>query len=491
MDRSRNSIIIFWVGMVCIFFVTGCNNNDNEPNIVTPTQEIHIEVETPQIEGWNTNNNIDTRNVVTNCKTDNTDGLNMEIVTQTESINIPKKKAVTRWSNIDDNTIFRIIAYTCTNATDISTANYKGYGDYKLLTDGTIETITPLVIPAGTYTFVCYSYGDSNAITTFDNSTASITVSHGKNFMTCIKPNIEISNLGSKYTLNDIVFKLRCVHYRVIVTAESGRMANITSCSGTLTLPSNSATFSFTNDEFTRNSTAGTVNLTWSAPNAMSVSSDYIYILPQTSNSIIIKLTPTIGGKVFSNKSITLSSLRFNRGEIYNTKISFTTTEGYIVGGAFWANGNLYKSGNTFAFYPSSGTYSSALSGGAYWPWNQLNPFITGDNTAWNDNNDPCRQVNGGWRTPTSDELINLVNLNSKDSANGRLFNDILLLPKCGYYLEANMTYPEALDANNRGLYRGTGKGTFLDFSPHFQEGVPFINGCNDGYNLSIRCVKN
>lgn len=64
----------------------------------------------------------------------------------------------------------------------------------------------------------------------------------------------------------------------------------------------------------------------------MSVYSGYIYLLPQTSANATVKLNLTIGGKAFTNKSVTLSGLTLTANNTYYTNVSFTTTEGYIIG---------------------------------------------------------------------------------------------------------------------------------------------------------------
>ena len=149
---------------------------------------------------------------------------------------------------MEDNITFRVIAYKCADAADISTANYAGYGDYKL-SGSSVQTNKKLSLLIGTYTFVCYSFGNSNSLAGFDNSTTNIPVSNGQNFMICIKPNISINKAeDSKYTLDNIVFKHLCARYRVLAKAQSGRMSNITACSGSITLPKKTAVYSFTDN---------------------------------------------------------------------------------------------------------------------------------------------------------------------------------------------------------------------------------------------------
>lgn len=94
--------------------------------------------------------------------------------------------------------------------------------------------------------------------------------------------------------------------------------------------------------------------------------------------------------------------------------VSFTTTEGYIVGGALWANGNLYKSSNQYLFYSSTEKYEARAESGAFFICNTLNPYpdITTPTTPWTEANDPCRKVinaAGKWRLPTLTEVHQLV----------------------------------------------------------------------------------
>lgn len=99
--------------------------------------------------------------------------------------------------------------------------------------------------------------------------------------MTYVKAGVAINNIGSTYTLGNIVFKHHCARYRVQAIAQAGRMGAITACAGTVTLPRHNATYSFTNNTLTAQDGSGTINVTWNSPNAMSVYSNYTYLLPQ------------------------------------------------------------------------------------------------------------------------------------------------------------------------------------------------------------------
>ena len=463
----------------------GCSKDEAE---AISGNSILIEVEAPRTNGWSTEENVGTRSNKT-IKEEGKDGLDMEVSTQSDS-NTQTEQVTTRWSNLEDGIIFRVIAYKCTSATDITTTNYAGYGDYQL-SGATVKTIKSLALPVGTYTFICYSYGSSAAIAAFANSSTSISATNGQNFMTCVKPNITINNLGSKYTLSDIVFIHQCVQYRILAKAQSGRMGNITACSGTLTLPNNSMTYSFTNDVCTTNKVAGNLNISWNSSNAMSAYSNYVYILPVNSQNIAISLNPTIGGKAFNGKSTTLSNLAFIKNKLYYSTISFTTTQGYILRGAFWAGGNLYYNGS-FGFYGNM--YDTNPDRGLnFWRWGSLYP--TGayiEAPTWPQSNDPCRKVSpaDNWRLPTTTEYASLIKgstayttLNSKI---GLLIDNMLFFPATGYFAGAN---PDIIVTPTRGLYWAQGRGTMLDFVVNVYN--PMTNGSDHADNfMVIRCVR-
>lgn len=484
----RKGIFINYTWCVTLVFaMLGCDKeNDSTANI--SSQEVQIEVECPKTESWITDEINYTRSENQNkvLLKNETDDLEMEVCTLPDTI----KRATTRWTNIDNNTMFRVVAYACSSAAAITTSNYKGYGDYQYSTNGSVNIIKNMTLPIGTYTFVCYSYGRSVAMGNFTNSTTSLTATNGQNLMTCIKPNISIQNTGSIYTLSDIRFINRLARYRILVSAQSGRMDNITSCNATLSLPLKSIVYTFTNDKVSANETGGSIDVSWVNPNAMAVHSQYVYVLPINNGQIKINMNVTIGGKAFTNKSVTLTGLTLNPSNRYCSNVSFTTTAGYIVAGAFWARGNLYlNKSNVYTFQSDTHIYSAILSDNGYWGWNVLNPQDRATkNTSWSDSRDPCRKITG-WRSPTLAELTALKKVAYQDEARsgvkGRLFNGILFLPKCGYRWGSN---GNLLENTTRGLYwcnSGT-TSNFLDF----KDNATILNATAPNDGLSIRCVK-
>lgn len=483
--------MVFHISVVLL--ITGCGKDEEGIENRSPNG-ILIEVEAPQTNGWSTEEVTGTRSgMAKTVRQKGEYGVDMEVSTQHCPAGTATEGASTRWANVDDNITFRVVAYKPATAAGISTANYAGYGDYKL-SGSSVQTTKSLILPVGTYTFIVYSYGNSSAITAFTNSSASVPVTNGQNFMTYVKAGVAINNIGSTYTLGNIVFKHHCARYRVQAIAQAGRMGVITACAGTVTLPRHNATYSFTNNTLTAQDGSGTINVTWNSPNAMSVYSNYTYLLPQASASVTVKLNITIGAKGFTNRSATLSGLTFSANNTYYSNISFSTTEGYIVGGVIWANGNLYKSNGQYLFYNSTEIYGGS---GSCFICNSPEPYPTQTmpTSAWAAENDPCRKLTNAankWRMPTLTEIQQLANSGFTtdvilNGVKGNKFGGVLFLPYSGYWPQSNIGHVES---GERGLFWST-PGTAMIFSPGYN--IVGYTGWNEfpqnGY--TIRCVRN
>ena len=483
--------MVFHISVVLL--IAGCGKDEEGIENRSPNG-ILIEVEVPQTNGWSTEEVTGTHSgMAKTVRQKGEYGVDMEVSTLHCPAGTVTEEASTRWANVDDNITFRVVAYKSATAAGISTANYAGYGDYKL-SGSSVQTTKSLILPVGTYTFIVYSYGNSSAITAFTNSSASVPVTNGQNFMTYVKAGVAINNIGSTYTLGNIVFKHHCARYRVQAIAQAGRMGAITACAGTVTLPRHNATHSFTNNTLTAQDGSGTINVTWNSPNAMSVYSNYTYLLPQASASVTVKLNITIGAKGFTNRSATLSGLTFSANNTYYSNISFSTTEGYIVGGVIWANGNLYKSNGQYLFYNSTEIYGGS---GSCFICNSPEPYPTQTmpTSAWAAENDPCRKLTNAankWRMPTLTEIQQLANSGFTtdvilNGVKGNKFGGVLFLPYSGYWPQSNIGHVES---GERGLFWST-PGTAMIFSPGYN--IVGYTGWNEfpqnGY--TIRCVRN
>jgi len=322
--------------------------------------------------------------------------------------------------------------------------------------------------------------------------------------MICIKPNISINKAeDSKYTLDNIVFKHLCARYRVLAKAQSGRMSNITACSGSITLPKKTAVYSFTDNTLNvQEENTETVNILWNNPDAMEVYSEYIYLLPQNSAKITVSLDFTVGGKAYTNKSITADGLTFTANNTYYSSIDFSTDQGYIVGGVIWANGNLYYENNEYKFFPNTEDFIGGTNTGEIFYYNALLPYPslkTDPVKTWNPANDPCSKITPAntWRTPSSKDFTKLQEAGytidaASESKKGFKFGNTLFLPYCGY-LQSKVS-PYYKDKDYRGLYATSDYKYIFVFWNSAYNGKAGCNMPND-YNcpwdaFCIRCIR-
>ena len=179
--------MVFHISVVLL--IAGCGKDEEGIENRSPNG-ILIEVEVPQTNGWSTEEVTGTRSgMAKTVRQKGEYGVDMEVSTLHCPAGTVTEEASTRWANVDDNITFRVVAYKSATAAGISTANYAGYGDYKL-SGSSVQTTKSLILPVGTYTFIVYSYGNSSAITAFTNSSASVPVTNGQNFMTYVKAGV-------------------------------------------------------------------------------------------------------------------------------------------------------------------------------------------------------------------------------------------------------------------------------------------------------------
>jgi hypothetical protein len=145
--------MLFHISVVLL--IIGCGKYEDSIENPSPNN-ILVEVEAPQTNGWSTEEIAGTRSGITKTvKQKGEYDLNMEVSTLYYPAGYATDEAATRWANMEDNITFRVIAYKSATATEISTANYAGYGDYKLL-GSSVQTTKSLILPMGTYTFIAF-----------------------------------------------------------------------------------------------------------------------------------------------------------------------------------------------------------------------------------------------------------------------------------------------------------------------------------------------
>ena len=432
---------------------------------------------------------------------DSTYDTGYDVETTVESI--PLENIVSTRANLD-NVQFRVVAYR----TDASSADhYAGTAVYKTNGSGVAaivaKTATPVnsagqwILGPGTYTFVCYSYGLNSAPAMLSGNW-SATVSHNQDFMLCRKEGVVVApDDRGEFTLGGISFTRQCALLQLAVTANDFTNNTVQQCAATVSnLNSNSITWNAGQTALSTGGTGGAVNFSWSILNAVTVSSNVYKVLPQNSRTLTIKLTTLRIGNIQYNNRVTVnaSGRQFAAGGNYKITVKITGN-GITVGGATWAKGNVYKSGNNFYFESSQSGYHSGTQGGSFFGWNTTSSDNnTYGGSSFSSNNDPCDKVapQHTWCTPTANQLQNLGNsgyrsgyLNSKRG--GFFGGDKVFLPAIGNRGKNNVNYwPET------GYYRSsTGASGQRCYYLEFNQSYAVKNNYYwywDGF--PIRCVK-
>ena len=116
---------IFYIA--AILLAAGCGKEEETENVFS--DGILIEVEAPQTNGWNTEEITGTRSGRAKAiEVKGKDGLDMEISTLHDNgaTETAEGEATTRWANMDDNIVFRVVAYKSATATrDTGITSYR------------------------------------------------------------------------------------------------------------------------------------------------------------------------------------------------------------------------------------------------------------------------------------------------------------------------------------------------------------------------------
>lgn len=311
--------------------------------------------------------------------------------------------------NVTD-TRFRIVAYK-NNA--ISVANFAGYGDYQIV--GGVTSVLAgyeLSIPAGTYLFVCYSYGEETTdMPVFDPSVINVPVNQTQDFMIYTKSNVNVvpGNDGT-FTVDNIQFARQCSQVSIEVIAEGFGDDAIKACKATLSnLNDNVVNWPLAGGMLPLTGTSGSVSYTWNTLNKDTIVSDKSIVLPLSPRNLTVTFTELeIGEYTFNDPTVTLANCEFVAAGNY--KLSIKVTRNYIEAGGYkWAKGNLYKEGNEYKFEATQEAYHSGATGGSFFVWNELSSDIVSGNAGeYSYDKDPCSKVApaGTWQTPSRNETL-------------------------------------------------------------------------------------
>lgn len=385
------------------------------------------------------------------------------------------------------NVSFRLLAYK----NSISTANYAGQCDYLTNGSGVAAAQTPsLKVPPGKYVFVCYSYGTNAALAAFNGASESrLSIQSGQDFMTWKSAVISVipDITKGQYSLSGITFTRQCSQLEICVEASGFPTSNnVTSCAANVYGLSNSpSTWVIGDSDISTSGTSGIVSITWPGINSPTVYSNKAIILPASNRQV----------------TVTLTTFRANKNTNYDNKVSATTEARQFVKGGYyritlkvepnsipacnynWAKANL----------KSSGVFESIQTAyGGYFGWNTTST-VAGDYNSgtYRTASDPCYQVVpvGTWRTPSKDQLTNLMNCNRSGWENGWYFADrkIYLPPSGLRWSDGSMGNPGKVG------YYSTSSVSGVECHHLFFSGTSkTISMSTDqrSYGMSVRCVK-
>lgn len=307
--------------------------------------------------------------------------------------------------------------------------------DGKFVSEANYPTADALMLDAGKrYTFVAYSVGSTTDLpelsSTADLQDAVLANVDGKaDFMMAIVEKELVA--GS----NDLNLVLKHKFTQITTVIDGSALGNIQTISSPRFTPhyANADIRMADGNINYKSLTANTVGSAVTFPSGTApsrTSTATIIATPQTNTGALRISSLTIGNQTRSN--IVFNNLVITPGQRYTLRIKvknpFELTPGLI-----WAPGNLIGNVNyTYAFAQPQGT-------GSYFPFGKLLAY---NQAPYNNNpdGDPCQYVTtdgGGWRTPTSQEFLQLQSkryvFTNRNGVAGALYDNTVFMPAASY----------------------------------------------------------
>lgn len=424
-----------------------------------------------------------------------------DIVTTVEDMYAMQTRANVALSNVK----FRMLAY---KDGGVKVSNFAGQGDFETDASGAATAIPgkEMYLPAGKYTFICYSYGNNDALPIFNTESTTLPVKHYQDFMTYTVNGIDVAeSADGGFKLENISFVRQCTRIKLIVTVDGFTDNQISQCA--LTLQNmNDATVDWTlgtpdGTSLPQAGTSGTVDITWPADrlNKTTVQSDSVIVLPASKRNLTALFTAlTIDGQDLKNSAITIPDQIFEPRKDYSITISIERN--YILAGGFkWAKGNVYKKNNAFFIEPTQDGYhgDNGIEGSTYFGWNTLDATDGARNDGDYDySSDPCSQIKplGTWITPSRIETKALVESGYEYDGNGAWMGEGTIKV---YFPGAGMRINDGISPSEGVYYDGTfGYYSLRDNTPGYNqtfivwEAADWQAEIQRPYGLPIRCVK-
>ncbi|WP_321480769.1 hypothetical protein [uncultured Bacteroides sp.] len=426
--------------LLFLSFLCSCSNDDSDSGSVDKDALVAVHVRVG--ESWNDDEVVSSRSTSSAASSSVTVPLDKHW-SMVATLSPVKDVHSRAGSSLSNGVRYRVIAY---KENDVSASGYVNHADY-VVGDAAPDFWLPV---DKTYTFVCYSYGNSNALPAFDSSITDLSVTPDNDLL-YYKTNMSITSASSSFSI-----AFEHVFSQVTVTATSSG-SNITACSATLS-PNYSATLPLSSGVATVSGTSSAKALSWSSPNGNSVSSNASTVFSNGEAVTLTFTSITVGSTTLTDKSITFTGKSMSANTKYTLSVNFRKSTGVIIGGLLWASANLIKIGSTYTFQHSHELYSGVRDGGDYWNWCTLDPDYTNNYSGdYSASLDPCQQVApaGTWRMPTLAEFDALIATGSVyatyNGVNGRYFgttsvpanadmDNYVFLPASGAHSSETMT---------------------------------------------------
>lgn len=392
---------------------------------------------------------------------------------------------------------FRVVAY---KGGTTSAANYVGTAVYRTNGSGIASlvegTATPVsengvwLLPNGSYTFVCYSFGtDNNPAMLTSNWSTSVSVN--QDFMLYRKENATLTP-GQLFVLSGISFIRQTAQLQICVKTDGevfGKTGGkIQQCVASVSNQSTSTTWNAGQAGVPNTGTNGSLAMGWSSLNDKITYSNYYKILPQSNRSLNVRLTTLRIDNVQYNNVVSINAATNTYVAGGNYRITITVVNnGISLAGAIWAKGNLIKSGSSYSFA------SNTTSRGNYFGWNTLqisnsSQYNNANRGNYNYNNDPCSKVvpAGTWIAPSSSQLRNLINTGFRFSGGNGIFGGKLTLPNGGNIGRNGVNYWSGAGYYSSSTSSGS-KQYFIEFNG---SKAVLSTGYDRGDAFQMRCVK-
>lgn len=480
----------------------GCSNEADEPNTnsvpVVETYDgepIPISISTGSIKsGAQTRSGVE--KLVYSQPLNTSFDTGYDIVTTIEPIAEVETRATT---SALANAKYRLLAY---RGAVISSSSFAGQGDYETNDTGKGTAIgAQLYLPAGSYTFLCYTLGTNNDIPAFNSASTLISVAQGEDFMTCIQRNITVEDEGDgRFTLNND-FVRQCSKITLEVSASGFPENEIKACAVSLkNINDNTVLWDFsTSDVLPNTGTSGNADFTWTTLNNAMINSEAQIVLPVSARNLSVEFTSlTIGAEVLDGTTFSYPNTEFSAAGEYKVKVSIERN--YIPVGSYkWAKGNVYKNADgNFFIEATQGGYHPGLYDGTYFEWNTLDTGLkTANQGDYTYSTDPCSKITpeGTWQTPSRTETVALAAVYEWDlDAKGIWFGTApnrVFLPAIGMRAFNGNGNPILDNDGTFALY------SLRDYSPRYnqalsidQNGVYWLSTMLRPNGLAIRCVK-